>query len=193
MTNQLFSALLFSTVQYQTDMKDLHLSCSSTLALVQDWNIFSQVLPFSLLFTGRAVWEARNPDLRPLWSRLGERASTFLHADFQFLFVAWVSGVPAVFRVEEQSTVPLWTEGSLSGGPAQRAGTRSAGCRTRHPQGTVAPILPFSPAFLERAAELKLTLAQRQEMLFCWSHHRVFRTAQDPTWHLFYTQTFCGL
>lgn len=56
-----------------------------------------------------------------------------------------------------------------------------ADCKIGHPQGTMALILPFSLAFLERAEELKLMLAQHQKMLFHSSSHWVFRTAQDPT------------
>lgn len=193
MTNQLFSALLFCTVQYQIDMKDLHLSCSSTLAFVQDWNIFSQVLPFSLLFTGCAVWEGETLTWGPFDLVLGREQA---HSCTQTFSLPSLPGSQVSLRGfvrRNRAPFPSGRRGACPGGPAERAGTRRAGCRTTHPQGTLAPILPFSPAFLERAAELKLTLAQRQEMLFCWSHRRVFRTAQDPTWHLFYRQTFCRL
>lgn len=91
MTKKPFSALLFSTTQYQIDIKDLHLSYSSSLAWVQDWNIFTQVLTF-YYFHRLHCLRGTKPWLEVTLILFGrERGSMFVHTDFKFLFVVRIS------------------------------------------------------------------------------------------------------
>lgn len=159
MTNKAFSALLFSAVQCQIDTKDLHLFCSSTLASLQDWNIFVQVLPQNTQVFLQASLSERQETLTSghfdlVWKR--ERACSCTQA-LSLSLLPWSQVSIRCLCAEEQSAaVPLWAERSLFRGTAESAaGTRAglhrrAGCKSGHPRGTMALIFPFSPAFLER-------------------------------------------
>lgn len=190
MTNRPFSALLFSLAQYQTNGKDLLSPCSGTQASAQAGMYLPRYFLFSYCYR-LCCLRGKKPWLRSLWPRLGESESVFLYTDLKF---SLLSGSQHVFMWRNRALLRS-RRGTLFRRTAQRARTQEelhcmANRKTGHAHGTTALTLPGSPAFLERAEELKLMLAQHQEMLFHWSSHRVFRTAQDPTWHLFYTETF---